>query len=304
MSHSTFFPPPVHLYEMTGKDARDFLHRLTTANVRDLEPGRLASGFFLNPQGKARAGFRIAARGEESFYLEVEGGEDSQWRDALLAVMDQFTFAEKYELRELSSKGGLRTAWLFGDDHPENTFEELGSGDSKILLFHGDKHAYGEGWTSAWARDADLERTVAEHGGNRIEETEFNRRRILAMAPRLGFELLPESNPLELGLRNTIADNKGCYPGQEVIEKIISLGSPAKRLALLTGNAAVPPLGASVRLGDSEVGTITSSTDTHDHGFAALAILRKNAAVSGKTLQIATPGAPIDAVVEKLALYE
>ena len=52
------------------------------------------------------------------------------------------------------------------------------------------------------------------------------RERVLALCPRVDHELVFDANPLELGLRAAIADNKGCYPGQEVIEKIISLGSP------------------------------------------------------------------------------
>src|SRR4051812_41786698 len=100
MTSSAYFPASTHLFEMKGKDARDFLHRLTTANVRDLEPGDFRPGFFLNPQGKIRASFRVACRAPDSFFLEVEGGTEDAWKTALLTVMDQYTFAEKYELTE------------------------------------------------------------------------------------------------------------------------------------------------------------------------------------------------------------
>ena len=59
--------------------------------------------------------------------------------------------------------------------------------------------------------------------------------RIQALTPRFGheFESNGETNPLEINLGSAIHDQKGCYPGQEVIEKIISIGSPSKKLCLV-----------------------------------------------------------------------
>src|SRR5690606_3379136 len=106
--------------------------------------------------------------------------------------------------------------------------------------------------------------------------------RIKAMSPAVDAEITSESNPLELGLQNIIADQKGCYPGQEVIEKVISLGSPAKRLCLIEsrlGSGDVPPpqTGEGVfDISDSskEVGKITSVC-AGESGFWALALIRK-----------------------------
>ncbi|MBU6154502.1 MAG: hypothetical protein KGP28_09400 [Bdellovibrionales bacterium] len=87
--------------------------------------------------------------------------------------------------------------------------------------------------------------------------------RIRALIPKEGSEFKPDgtTNPLEVNLRSAIADQKGCYPGQEVIEKIISLGSPARRLCLLrkVNGSEDPEVPAPVRGTDgSEVGTLTS----------------------------------------------
>ncbi len=304
MTTSSYLPSPTHLFEMHGRDARDFLHRLTTANIRDLEPGQLATGFFLNPQGKVRAAFRVAARAPDSFYLEVEGGTDSQWRAALLSVMDQYTFAEKYELREISGPEGFVNAWLFGHEGTENTFRESGEGPARILHFQGPRQIYDDSWTSVWARPDDLRRVIAENGGPRLDEATFERQRVLALCPRIDHELVFDANPLELGLRAAIADNKGCYPGQEVIEKIISLGSPAKRLALLTGTGPVPGPKSPVYFESGEVGRLTSVVHTGNDGFATLALLRKNAAAEGKILRAGSPDDGVEMTVERLAQYE
>jgi hypothetical protein len=98
--------------------------------------------------------------------------------------------------------------------------------------------------------------------------------RILALIPKEGFEFLPDgkTNPLEVNLRHAIADQKGCYPGQEVIEKIISLGSPARKLCLLKSNSPVQEtLPASLQSTEGqEVGILTSLSGSH-----ALALIRR-----------------------------
>ena len=305
MTNSVYFPTSTHLFEMKGKDARDFLHRLTTANVRDLEPGDFRAGFFLSAQGKVRAAFRIACRAADSFYLEVEGGADDAWKSALLAVMDQFTFAEKYELVE---KSGLKNAWVFGlPTAGENRIDEHTHGDEILLKLHGPKSAFGTAWTSVWGPRAAIDRYVAAEGCLWLSEAEFERMRIDALFPRIDRELVPEANPLELGLRFAIADNKGCYPGQEVIEKIVSLGSPAKRLALLSGSGPRPAPGALLATEEgADAGVVTSASPREGEGFSALALLRKNAATEGKVLKLApAPGAAaIDLTIERIADYE
>lgn len=59
--------------------------------------------------------------------------------------------------------------------------------------------------------------------------------RILNLTPKLGneFHLDGQTNPLEVNLKSAISDQKGCYPGQEIIEKIVAIGSPPKKLVLV-----------------------------------------------------------------------
>lgn len=296
MTSSAIYPSPIHLFEMKGRDARDFLNRLTTVNIRELISGDFKPGFLLNPQGKARAAFRIAAVSEpaDSFLIEIEGGNESHWKTSFLSLLDQFTFTEKYELTE---KTGLKCAWIFGyGDASENTCETRGG----LTLLHGSKRAYGKNWTSVWGEPAAVNAFIQNESIGLMSEADFERMRILSLTPRIDVELVLDSNPLELGLREGISDNKGCYPGQEVIEKIISLGSPAKRLAKLVGTGTPPNIGDKVFLTDGEVGKITSASAT-ETGFAALALLRKNAAHEGQALTIRNE---LSATVERISHYE
>lgn len=108
-----------------------------------------------------------------------------------------------------------------------------------------------------------------------VETTSLSEKdRILSLTPKQGNEFTADGsiNPLEINLRAAIHDQKGCYPGQEVIEKIISLGSPARRLCLLTANQATTlkvPQALKNREGQ-EAGFLTSFVDG-----VGLAILKR-----------------------------
>ncbi len=296
MTSSATFPRPIHLFEMKGRDARDFLNRLSTVNLRELSEGAFGPGFLLNPQGKIRAAFRVAVASADSFLLEVEGGANSQWKDSFLAYLDQFTFTEKYEITE---RTGLTCAWIFNlSKAPENSYLVRDG----LTFLYGSKQAFGMNWTSVWGEAPLLDDFLKSQSTAVLTESEFENIRILSLYPRIDVELLLDSNPLELGLRDAISDNKGCYPGQEVIEKIISLGSPAKRLAMLRGPGSAPIPGAKIFLSGAEVGIVSSAT-RDDSGFAALALLRKNAAHDGQALTIGDGSNPSPATVERISKY-
>ena len=109
--------------------------------------------------------------------------------------------------------------------------------------------------------------------------------RIQNLIPKLGNEFKNDetTNPLEVNLRSAIHDQKGCYPGQEVIEKVISLGSPARKLALVQGShTSSLPAAIIDPQTNAEVGTLTSFHE----GFG-LAILRRTHVKEG--LQFKTP---------------
>jgi folate-binding protein YgfZ len=87
------------------------------------------------------------------------------------------------------------------------------------------------------------ERYQIDHLENlKLEHELSDQDRIQNLVPKLGKEFFSngETNPLEINLSNAIHDQKGCYPGQEVIEKIISLGSPSKKLCLVKAAAEKP----------------------------------------------------------------
>ena len=93
----------------------------------------------------------------------------------------------------------------------------------------------------------------------------------------------------ELAINEEVCNfNKGCYLGQEVINRIDVKGQIVKRLSKITLDGdALPPGGSSVFFGDDSVGTI-SSTARSGGQCIALAVLRKAAWEAGTSLRIDT----------------
>src|SRR4051794_28896477 len=83
---------------LAGPDTLDFLHRLTTVNVRNLDPGQGMHGCFLNAQGRIRSYFTLWYCQTAEFAFEFDAGEDGKLKNELLAAIDQYTFAEKMTL--------------------------------------------------------------------------------------------------------------------------------------------------------------------------------------------------------------
>ena len=106
-----------------------------------------------------------------------------------------------------------------------------------------------------------IEGTAASAGN--VEDDEDGR--IAAAWPKMGAEIIPgESIPAETGLGDVaISFTKGCYPGQELVERMNSRGSAAPRhLELLPRRGGDAP-GAAITHDGAAIGTITSVGTTH-----------------------------------------
>jgi folate-binding Fe-S cluster repair protein YgfZ len=95
-----------------------------------------------------------------------------------------------------------------------------------------------------------------------------------------------------VNLSHAIADQKGCYPGQEVIEKIIALGSPARRLCRIRSESPLPeaPAALTDETG-TEAGTLTSSI-----GTIGLAVIGRRHLKNGACLQLGSTAVILESI--------
>lgn len=100
--------------------------------------------------------------------------------------------------------------------------------------------------------------------------------------PAMGHEIVPgETVPQGTGLsRIAVSFTKGCYPGQELVERMDSRGAEAPRTLRRIDVPEGSAVGDPVRDGDQEVGEITSVVLTR-----ALAWVKRSSAV-GEVVQL------------------
>jgi folate-binding protein YgfZ len=100
--------------------------------------------------------------------------------------------------------------------------------------------------------------------------------RIAAAWPQMGVEIEPgETIPGETGVTaNSVSFTKGCYPGQELVERMDSRGATAPRLLQLVDVPGGTEPGADFLLDGVVVGTVTSVS-----GTKALAYVKRSALV-------------------------
>jgi folate-binding protein YgfZ len=114
---------------------------------------------------------------------------------------------------------------------------------------------------------------------------EGERARIEAGLARFGHELAEDFNPYEAGLGGAVHLAKGCYTGQEALQRLITYDSVRRERVRFSGSGA-PPAPQEIRTGDDAAGRLTSVALT-DNGWIALAIVKLAALDSGAPLTLA-----------------
>lgn len=169
--------------------------------------------------------------------------------------------------------GGTR--YFFGS-HPASSLPF-----SFYLVKRARAEAFGVSWLAAANRvltAGDFEVETAQLVGSLA----FEAARVATWRPRAFAEVDDKSTAPELDwLRTAAHTDKGCYPGQETVARIINLGKPARRLTflLLDGSAGdLPQPGSAISLteGGRPVGKVTSVANHFEMGPIALALLRRN----------------------------
>ena len=257
------------LLQFSGPDRLPFLQGMLSNDLRPLKmfDGQLSA--ILTQQGKVVADVRVLCS-MNSFYLDF-------WqplKDKILAHLNRYLVADEVEIHDPSDSWKMLS--LQGPS-ARRILDELFAGaalptepnqhamsqfqDTPICLVRADHTGYG-GFDLIVQNDQ-LEK-IAEKlcalGASCVGELAQNILRIEAGIPRYGIDLSEDNLLLEVGLERSVSFTKGCYLGQEVVERIRSRGHVNKRLCglLLDGSVVVNPRDA-LFAGPNEVGKITSS---------------------------------------------
>ncbi|MGH9475743.1 MAG: YgfZ/GcvT domain-containing protein [Terriglobales bacterium] len=257
-----------------GADARKWLNGMISANVRELRPGQFAPSFQLDPKGHILAMLDVVCTGTDSFLLLTDEAQQQELEQRLR----KFVFVSKVKLE---NRGGSWAALRLRGQKASAVAAEAGLSAPAP----GSAEALEEGWAltaapggvgqieyvaPAAAIVATWERlqTRATPAGSVCQE----RDRILTRQPLYGYDVTETELPQETGQQERLSLTKGCYIGQEIVERIRARGAVHRRWGAFLFAAPVTA-GAPLEVAGRAAGNLTSVT-AHAGGWLALGYVR------------------------------
>ena len=291
---------------VTGGDRVRWMNGMVSNNVRDLAPGRGVYAFLLNAQGHIQADLYVFQRGD-SLLVDTERGK----RDKILQLFDHYIISDDVEIADIS---GQLAALAVSGPESRNVLQRAGIEVPNLAplefcspkcdcacaclqctLLRGDDPA-GISY-EIWLAPDKLKPTwdaLLAAGATAVGAVALELRRISFGIPRFGVDIRERDLPQETGQTRALNFTKGCYLGQEIVERIRSRGAVHRQFTAFAVEGPLPEPGAKILAGvdtgvnteEKEVGEITSSAALPLPGGdrpVALGYLRREAA--GKDLR-------------------
>lgn len=256
----------------TGPDRVRYLNAILTNNIKDLAPGDGNVSLLLNPQGHILAEMETYALAESLFCVSY-----AMIRERLIEWLDKYIIMDDVTLTDETTRYG--TLALEGPKAAEvvrevagmelTTLEELGRTETSVSSIRcwATKRSPGgvAGCEFLVERDrlADLWRVLSDavrkHGGGPMGYAALSAQRLVQGVPWFGYDFGEKQIPHEAGLQDThISYTKGCYTGQEIVERVRSRGQVNRQRVGLMFDGETPPDGGEPLTADAkEAGYIT-----------------------------------------------
>jgi tRNA-modifying protein YgfZ len=302
------------LFSFTGPDAQRYLNAILTSNVRDLKPGAGVVGLLLTPQGHILA--------EVKTFLWEKGlltSSHAMVRERTFSTFDKFIIMDDVTLEDrtpttgaldllgplaatvISETSGIDLTAMPVLSHVEAT---LGSIPCRVVRKTWADHpaaiilAPREHLAALWR---ELESRVRAHGGSPAGMDAINSIRLEWGTPWFGHDYGDKNIPHEAGLEHShISYEKGCYTGQEIVERVRSRGHANRRLTTLQFPGAGAPAAGTILLHDGkEMGEVTSAAFSPALGQTiGLGYVRREHAAVGTLLDAS--GTPAEVIAPPL----
>ncbi len=281
-------------FQVTGEDRVRWLNGMVTNNIQGLPENRGAYAFLLNPQGHI-LGDMVAYNLGAAMLLET----DVLQVEKLRQTFDKYIIMDDVELGSITLRNALglagpdslrvlQTCGLAADDLELLQVREFpgrnltvvrGERDSVPafeILFAPQEAA--QAWNSLVAAGA----TPA--GFEAVEMW-----RVAMGIPRYGQDIRERDLPQETEQAHALHFTKGCYVGQEIVERIRSRGQVHRKFTGFVAQGAPLVPGSKVQANGKDVGEITSVANLPGEGVPtslALGYIRREAGTPGVTVQV------------------
>jgi folate-binding protein YgfZ len=293
---------------LTGADRVRWLNGMVTNNIRDLAGGRGAYAFLLNPQGHILGDLYAYNRGES-----ILVATDSSQVEKILATFDHYIIMDDVEVANLTEKitalgiAGPKARELMRkaaielpDLHPLQLHEiqcdcDCGCLQCTIVRTDDAVESY-EIWLTA-EHVKPLWDQLVKSGASPTGSDAIELQRVVSGIPRYGVDIRERDLPQETEQARALNFNKGCYIGQEIVERIRSRGAVHRKFAgfVLEGTPSIAAR-TKVVAAEKEIGEITSSATIRvgdTERTIALGYIRREAGTPGREVMIGSAQATV-----------
>jgi folate-binding protein YgfZ len=281
-------------FTFSGPDRVRYLNAILTNHIKDLTSGQGVVSLLLNAQGRILAEIETFAEAEKIFLVSYLLNRE-RLAEVLekYIIMDDVTFSDDAKkFGTLAVEGPLAAQVvkeLTGTDL--DSLAELGwvdvavSPTTKGGTAHNENDSEGAipcrmvrrspgGISSAEfiVERGKLEQlwnvllqATRHHGGRPMGYTALSAQRLVQGVPWFGYDFGEKQIPHEAGLESShISYTKGCYTGQEIVERVRSRGQVnRRRVELLFAGDSVPESGAELTVDGKAVGYVTRAARSY-----------------------------------------
>jgi folate-binding protein YgfZ len=253
---------------VTGEDRTRWLNGMVTNNVRDLAPDHGLYAFLLNAQGRIQGDLYAFNRGDR-IVLDV----DRAHAQRLMGLFDHYIVMDDVVIEDVTnqwaaigvqgpnSRAALRASDIAAPELAPLELTSLtwqGAGLTLVRAEAWKGEAY-EIWVAPEQAAAVFE-ALQQAGAERVGAAAQRLYRMAAGIPQFGEDIRERDLPQETGQDRALHFAKGCYVGQEIVERIRSRGQVHR---VFSGFALTAPCAAGdkIEAEGKQVGEITSTAN-------------------------------------------
>jgi len=284
---------------LTGGDRVRWLNGMVTNNIRDLATGHGLYAFLLNPQGHILGDLYAYNRGE-SIVVDTDRSQSEK----ILATFDHYIIMDDVEVKDVTDKvsavgisgpRGREVLIASGFAVPEIQPLQMQSvtwQSMECSLVCGEQGNW-EIWVSS-SGVRKLWDALLAAGARPVGFEALEVHRIESGIAAYGIDIRDRDLPQETEQERALNFNKGCYIGQEIVERIRSRGAVHRKFTGFVLNGTVAT-GSKVVSNGKEVGEITSVADLQIGGDKRIALgyIRREVGTPGREVMVGSIGATV-----------
>ena len=288
--------------DFTGPDRSRYLNAILTNNIKDLREDHGTISLFLNPQGRILAEIETYNLAEKLFCVSY-----ANIRESLVPALDKYIIMDDVTLADRTAdfatlalegpKAALVAEELTGLDIsdlaeletrpaalgqiPVRLGKRSPGGTASAEFLVGRAHA-----ESLWRI---LLEASGKHGGGPAGYLALSALRLELGTPWFSYDFCEKQIPHEAGLQDShISFTKGCYTGQEIVERVRSRGQVNRLRVTLKYDSPQPPEADTPLLSEGkEAGYTTRAAFSPALGAPiGMAYLRREKSTHGSIIEL------------------